>query len=63
MNNYMPGDIIPQGPLDQLKESVDKDKMKEWFNQHSGAPVPAFRINIRMDELLRQFIMEGGFEI
>ena len=63
MNNYMQGDIIPQGPLDQLKESVDKSLAKAWFEQHEGVAIPAFRINIRIDALLRQFIEDGGFEI
>ena len=63
MNNYMQGDIIPQGPLDQLKESVDKSLAKAWFEQHEGVAIPAFRINIRIDSLLRQFIEDGGFEI
>lgn len=63
MNNYMQGDIIPQGPLDQLKESVDKSLAKAWFEQHEGVSIPAFRINIRIDSLLRQFIEDGGFEI
>ena len=63
MTNYMPGDIIPQGPLDQLKETVDKQLAKAWFEQHEGVAIPTFRVNMRIDGLLRDFIKEGGFEI
>lgn len=63
MTNYMPDDIIPPGPFEQLRLSVDKDKAKTWFEQHEGTPIQSFRINMRIDRILRAFIEEGGFEI
>lgn len=63
MTNYMPGDIIPQGPLDQLKETVDKQLAKAWLEQHEGVAIPTYRVNMKIDGLLRDFIKEGGFEV
>ncbi len=63
MNNYLPGDIIPQGPFAELIKSVDKTKAKAWLEKREGVVIQSFRINIRIDTLLRQFIEEGGFEI
>jgi len=63
MNNYMPDDIIPPGPFEQLKHSVDKDKAKVWLEQHEGVTIQSFRVNMRIDRILRSFIEEGGFEV
>ena len=63
MTNYMPDDIIPPGPFEQLRLSVNKEKAKAWFEQHEGVPIQSFRINMRIDRILRAFIEEGGFEI
>ena len=63
MNKFMPGDIIPPGPYEQLVQSVDKSKAKAWLEADEGKPIQSFRINMRIDSTLRKFIEIGGFDI
>ena len=63
MNNYMPGDIIPPGPFEQLMLSVDKQKAKSWMEEREGVAIQSFRVNMRIDRILRDFIEHGGFEV
>lgn len=63
MNRFMPGDIIPPGPYEQLVQSVDKSKAKAWLEADEGKPIQSFRINMRIDSTLRKFIEIGGFDI
>ena len=63
MNKFMPGDIIPPGPYEQLVQSVDKAKAKAWIEKDEGKPIQSFRINMRIDSTLRKFIEIGGFDI
>ena len=63
MNKFMPGDIIPPGPYEQLVQSVDKSKAKAWLEADEGKPIQSFRINMRIDSTLRRFIELGGFDI
>lgn len=63
MNNYMPGDIIPHGPFEQLMLSVDKQKAKSWLEEREGVTIQSFRVNMRIDRILRDFIEHGGFEV
>lgn len=50
------------GRLDDLKKSVDKQKARAYFESVEGAKVLPYKVNIRMDSLLRKFILSGGFE-
>ncbi len=50
------------GRFDELKDSVDKTKAKEYFERLEGAPVAPFKVNIKIHDLLQKFIMSGGFE-
>ena len=43
--------------------AVDKTKAKEYFEKLEGKKIPAFKVNIRIQNLLQKFILEGGFEI
>jgi type I restriction enzyme R subunit len=63
MNNYMPGDIIPPGPFEQLMLSVDKQKAKSWLEERERVAIQSFRVNMRIDRILRDFIEHGGFEV
>jgi len=51
------------GRLDNLKATVDKTKAKAYFEALEGNPIPMFRVNNKVDELLRKFIISGGYEI
>lgn len=55
--------INEYGRFDELKNTVDKNKAKEYFEKNEGASIPAFKINIRVHNLLQKFIIDGGFEI
>lgn len=41
------------GRFDELKNSVDKAKAKIYFEELAGCSLPAFKINIKIDEYLR----------
>jgi type I restriction enzyme, R subunit len=51
------------GRFDDLKASVDKAKAKEYFEKLENAKIPPFKINIRVHNLLQEFILKGGFDI
>ncbi|NLU51762.1 MAG: type I restriction endonuclease subunit R [Clostridiaceae bacterium] len=55
--------INEYGRLDNLKATVDKAKAKAYFEAIEGHSIPMFRINNKVDALLRKFIIYGGFEI
>lgn len=44
------------GRFDALKESVDKAKAKAFFEKQDGVTMPLFKLNIRIDQFLKQFI-------
>ena len=49
--------INEYGRFDDLKETVDKSKAKEYFEKLEGATIPPFKINIRIHNLLQDFII------
>lgn len=51
------------GRFDELKAGVDKDKAVAFFERLEGKRVPVFKVNIKVDALLRKFIIEGEFDI
>lgn len=51
------------GRLDDLKKTVDKQKARAYFESVEGTKVLPYKVNIRMDSLLRKFILSGGFEL
>jgi type I restriction enzyme R subunit len=55
--------INDYGRFDDLKSTVDRIKAKAYFEQLEGATFPAFRINIKVHNVLQAFIISGGFEI
>ncbi|OUS03062.1 DEAD/DEAH box helicase [Gammaproteobacteria bacterium 42_54_T18] len=44
------------GRFDALKETVDKTKAKAYFEKQGGVSIPPFKLNIRIDKFLKQFI-------
>ena len=45
------------GRFDALKDTVDKNKAKAYFEKQDGVAIPPFKLNIRMDKFLKQFIL------
>lgn len=51
------------GHFDELKNTVDKEKARLYFENKEGIKKPMRRINIEVHTLLKNFILKGGFEI
>lgn len=51
------------GRFDELKDSVDKTKAKKFFEEREGMAIPPFKVNVKTADLLKKFILSGGFEI
>ncbi len=51
------------GRFDALKDTVDKAKARAFFEKLHGASVPLFQVNVRVDKLLRKFLLDGGFDV
>lgn len=46
------------GRFDALKETVDKQKAKAYFENQDGVPIPPFKLNMRIDKFLKTFIFK-----
>ncbi len=55
LNNY--------GYFDDLKDSVDKAKAKEYFETVEDKTVPPFQINMKIHNLLKDYIIDGKLNI
>ena len=51
------------GRLDDLTKSIDKKKAKVFIESLTGKKVNPFKANIKTNQLLRNFIVKGGFDI
>ena len=51
------------GRYDDLKKTVNKTKAKEYFEKIEGTKIIPPKVNVKVDNLLREFILGGGFEI
>ena len=51
------------GRFDELKETIDKQKAKEYFEKSTGEKLSPAKVNIKAASLLRRFILDGGFEV
>ena len=61
LNNKITEDNINEfGRFDELKNTVDKAKAKAYLEKESGEKIPNPKVNIRVDKLLREFIIKGG---
>lgn len=61
--NVTEANINEFGRFDDLKETVDRDKAKAYFEALEGKNIPAFRLSIKIEKLLKDFILRGGFDI
>lgn len=57
------GNLDDYGRFVALKNTVDKTKAKEYFEKLEGQTIVPFKINIKVHNLLREFIISGGFEV
>lgn len=51
------------GKFDALKASADKKKAKAYFERIEGTPIIPPKVPMKIDKLLREFIISGGFDI
>jgi type I restriction enzyme R subunit len=64
MNTRITKDNINEyGRLDHLKNTLNMDKAKSYFEKIEKTSLPIFRVNIKAHHLLEKFITEGGFEL
>ncbi len=50
------------GRFDELKKSIDKTKAKKYFEKLEGKALILPKVNMKMDALLRKFLLSGGNE-
>lgn len=55
--------INEYGRFDDLKKTVVREKAEEYFLSNEGEKVPAFKLSIKIEKLLKEFILSGGFDI
>ena len=51
------------GRFDKLKATVNRDSAKVFLETLEGAAIKPFQINMKVDQILRKFILEGGIDI
>ncbi len=51
------------GRFDDLKASVDDVKALEYFEKLENTKISSFKIKIKVDRLLRNFVLKNGFDI
>ncbi|MBO5512895.1 MAG: type I restriction endonuclease subunit R [Clostridia bacterium] len=51
------------GRFDKLKATVDRTTAKAFLEALEGTTIKPFQINMKLDQVLRRFILEGGFDI
>lgn len=61
--NLSENNINEFGRLDELKKSVDKTKAKVFFETLEQTKLIPPKVNMKTDQLIRKFILSGGFEI
>lgn len=58
-----PVDIDAYGRFEALKATVDFVKAKAYFEEKTGSSFSVFKVNMAIDEFLREFILKGGMPI
>ena len=51
------------GRFDKLKATVNRDNAKAFLEALERTTIKPFQINMKVDQVLRKFILEGGFDI
>lgn len=55
--------INEYGRFDALKATVDRNKARHYLEWREGAALIPPKVNIKVDALLRKFILSGGFDV
>lgn len=63
MRHVTEDNINEYGRFDALEETADLGKARDYFVGKEGKPIPPFKVSMRLDKLLREFVIQGGFEI
>ena len=64
LNLHVTEDNINEfGRFDDLKASVDRNKAKAYFEEAEGTEVPLRKVQMRIDTILRRFVLTGGFDV
>lgn len=63
MRHVTEDNINEYGRFDALKNTANLDKARDYFSAKEGKPVPQFKVNMGLDKLLREFVIQGGFDI
>ena len=50
------------GRFDKLKATIDKTAAKAYLEKMEGKAIKSYQINMKVDQILRKFILEGGLE-
>lgn len=51
------------GRFDALKDSVNREQAKAYFENQDGLAIPPFQLNMRIDQFLKQFIFAQADEL
>ena len=64
MNSTVTSENINEyGRFDDLRATINKEKAKLYFEQKEKTSIPMYMVNIKAADLLRDFILSGGFNI
>jgi type I restriction enzyme R subunit len=61
--NITEANLNEYGRFDELTATIDKQKAKAYFEALDGETIPAFKVNIKAANLLRDFVLKGGFAL
>lgn len=51
------------GRFDALKATFDRNKTKEYFEQVEGVKIIPPKVPMKLDKILRDFVLQGGFDL
>lgn len=51
------------GRFDRLKITIDAATAKVYLEKAEGISIKPFQVNMKIDQVLRKFILEGGFDV
>ena len=63
MRNVLSESDITNALLKPIKDSMDMQRAKAYFEQKEGTTLPMRKVMVKTDEMLRKFILQGGFDI